>query len=273
MSRIVLAAVGVFVASVLVASGLLVLSLAPISRDLGVTSPLTGTGLAGGPQTSSGLAQAAETSPGGGNTISVSGEGVVLVKPDVARLQIGVETTDPSLSKAEQDNASAMNSVISKLKEMGIKEEDIQTTSYDVNPTSQYDGKQEIPTGFRVTNVVAVKVKPVDKSGSIIDEVVKLGANRVFGISFSVDDPAALQAQARDKAVKDARTKAEQLAKAAGVSVGSAVSISESAGIPFNPAYGMGAAPSAAQDAAAPPPVQTGQLEVRVDVQVRYAIQ
>ncbi|MCL5961751.1 MAG: SIMPL domain-containing protein [Chloroflexi bacterium] len=262
MSRIILAATGIFIAAVLVASALALLFLAPTRGGQSVA------GL-----TSTGLAQAAQNAQAGGNTISVSGEGVVLVKPDLAQLQIGVETTDPSLNKAEQDNASAMNSVISKLKEMGIKEEDIQTTSFDVSPVSEYDGKQEVQTGFRVTNVVLVKVKPVDKSGSIIDEVVKLGANQVFGISFSVDDPASLQAEARDKAVKDARSKAEQLAKSAGVTLGSAVSITDYATTPVGPLYRVNDVSAAPQGAGGPPPVQTGQLEVRVDVQVSYAIQ
>jgi uncharacterized protein len=259
MSRRSMLVSGALIALVIILGAALVVQFSPLSGKSAASNPPGGL-----------VAEAANASYSG---ISVSGTGVVQVKPNVAQIQLGVETTDLDVTKAQQDNSTAMNSVIDKLKSMGIKEEDIQTTTYDVSPIINYDANGNgIPSGFHVTNIVVVKVRSIDQTGPVIDAAITAGANRTYGITFTVDDTAALEAQARDKAMQNAKDKAQQLAKAAGVTLGQASYISDGGVIAPVPVYDS--APKAVSQAGGGgAPVQSGQLEVRVDLQVIYSVQ
>jgi hypothetical protein len=127
-------------------------------------------------------------------------------------------------------------------------------------------------TGYEVTNRVTVKIRAIDKTGAIIDAAVEAGGDlvRIDGISFSVDQPDQYYTQARQLAMNDATAKARQLAELAGVALGQATYISESSSgqILYPEAFSAeGAALSATT------PINPGQTDITVDVQVAYAIQ
>jgi uncharacterized protein YggE len=201
--------------------------------------------------------------------ISVVGEGIVLAQPSVARLTLGVEVSNASLAAAQTEASTRMDAVIRKLKAAGIPDPDIRTVSFSVNP--QYDQSGGL-RAYQVQNLVGVKSADVPGLGTLIDDVVGAGATRLFAISFEADDMAGLKDQARDQAMQNARARAEQLARDAGVSVGRPLTIEES---DVGGATPVQAAPrAAAAPAAAPPtPIQPGELEVRTTVRVVWAIQ
>lgn len=202
--------------------------------------------------------------------IFVSGTGKVRIKPNIATASIGVDITAGNLAEATNQVNARMNTIITRLKGMGIEEKDIQTTSYTIQPITQQPRPGVTPaiTGYRVNNQVSITIRKIDDTGKVLDAVVAAGANNIYGISFGVDDPTPYQQQARAAAVKAAQDKAAQLAKAANVTLGKVISISEGAAMP-QPIFR--AAPMAAA-AEASVPVETGELEITVSVEMRFAI-
>lgn len=219
------------------------------------------------------MAQGAVTTAGQPQGISVVGEGVVTATPDVARVTLGVEVTNVQLQAAQADAAARMEAVIQRLRAAGIRDEDVRTVSYTVEP--QYDGRGEgAPTlrGYRVQNLVSVRVSDLPNLGRLLDDVVASGATRIFGIQLDVSDPSGLRAQARDAALRDARTKAEQLAGGTGVSLGRPLYVEDVAGGPVTPVEAR--ADVATLAAGAPPtPIQPGRTELRATVRVIWSMQ
>lgn len=198
--------------------------------------------------------------------VTVVGNGEVLGTPDTATVQVGVETQAATSQEALAQNSAQVQALIAKLKELGIAEKDIQTSNFSVSPTYNDTGREV--TGYRVANSVSVTIRDLAKAGALLDEVVKLGANSIYGISFSVADTSALTAQARDKALAEAKAKAEQLARASGAALGQVLAINENVGaqppVMFRQAE--------MSDAAGNVPVQAGQQSISLQIQVTYEL-
>jgi len=205
------------------------------------------------------------------NTIAVTGNGTAYGKPDIAVVQIGVETRDHDPAKAVDDNTGKMNTIMSALKELGIDEKDLQTTTFSVNAQQDQDenGKLIGTLTYVVENTLTVTVRDLTKVGQALGKAVGAGANSINGVTFSVSDQSALEAQARDKAMADAKAHADQLAKAAGVTLGVPMTISEYTSVPI-PYAAKGFA--AADNGGAPVPVSGGQIQVNMQVSVTYLI-
>lgn len=205
-------------------------------------------------------------------TIEVEGTGSVMGVPDVAVLRLGVSAEAPSVADARQRAAQAMGAMLEALERGGVEEKDIQTSRLSVEPRYEYSDRTPRITGFVVTNVATVKVRAMDRTGKLLDGALAAGGNeaRLESLRFTIDDPAALQSEARQAAVKEARKKALTLAKAAGVSLGAPLTIIEGTSRPTPVAYMERAALARAE--AAPTPVQPGELEVSVDVRVIFRI-
>lgn len=204
--------------------------------------------------------------------INVVGEGIVLAEPTVVRITLGVDIFDQSLSNAQTQAAQRMDAVVAKLKAAGIAEDNIRTIAYNVSPQyEQQGGGQPALRGYQVQNLVEVKSNNVGGLGSLLDDVVSAGATRINGIGFEAENPEALKNQARDQAMANARAKAEQLSRDAGVSLGRPISIEESDVGGVTPVRQLNAAPAAA--AAPTTPIQPGQLQVATTVRVIWSIQ
>ena len=206
------------------------------------------------------------------HTISVSGIGRVTTVPDVADVRVGVMVTRVKVRDAQAAAATAMQAVIAALRKAGIDDKDIQTTSLSLQPVYDYSSNGNAPrlTGYQIVNAVQATVRKLDTISDVIDGALSAGATTLDGITFRVDDPTGAEAQARDAAMKDARAKADALAKAAGVSITGVASISEQSGsvpVPM-PYYASGAA----ADKAASTPIAVGTNEVDVSVGVVYLI-
>ena len=153
-----------------------------------------------------------------------------------------------------------------------MADEDIQTARFFVQPVYDYSKQKQELIGFMVQNSVTVKFRNIDDTGKLIDAALAAGGDlaRVDSLTFTIDDPSTLQDQARQEAMAEARRKAETLAEAADVKLGRPRSISESGGpreIPFD----VGAA--AAREELVQTPIELGQLEVQVQVQVVYELE
>ena len=207
-------------------------------------------------------------------TISVNGRGSVDVAPDTANVELGVTETNTSLEAAQEQSNTRLEAILAALAEQGVAEEDIKTSSYNVQILYEYDdnGNLRGVNGYTVSSTLSVTVRAVDTLGTLLDAAVAAGANVVYGISFSVDDPTAPASEARRLAVEDARSKADELATAAGVSVVGVISIQETtAPAPPPMPFGTGAADMAAESGSAVP-VQAGTTEVIVEVVVVFEL-
>ncbi len=204
--------------------------------------------------------------------VNVRGSGSVFGEPDVAVLTLGVEAEAASVGEARTQAATAMDAMLSTLKDGGVEDDDIQTTRFSVQPRFDFIDGRQILRGFVVSNVVTAKIRTIDDTGDLIDAAVDAGGDlaRVQNLRFTIDDPSALEDEARRLAMQEAKRKAETLADAAGVELGAPRSISESGGaVPI--AFGA-AAFDAEFQLEARTPIEVGELEVRVQVQVVYGL-
>ena len=159
--------------------------------------------------------------------VTVTGEATIAVAPDAAVIRIGVSSQDKTARGASDANARQMTAVLAAIKDSGINERDVQTSSLSLQP--QYDpnkGNARL-TGFQATNQVTIKIRDINKLPTVLDRAIAAGANEMSGIEFIVSEQSRMLDQARGDAIADARRKADLYAKAAGVKLGSIISISE----------------------------------------------
>jgi uncharacterized protein YggE len=211
---------------------------------------------------------AAPTATVDGHTISTRGVGRATGTPDTLTVLIGVSTQASSAKSALEANNTKANALLQLLRRNGVADKDLRTSQLSINP--RYDNKSTI-TGYQVDNTVQATLHDLGKAGALLDAAVGAIGNavRIQQISFSIGDDTALRAQARAQAVAQAKAQASQLAQAAGVSLGSIRSLTElvDAGSPIG--YDMKAA---AGVSAASVPVQPGQQEITVAVDLVYDI-
>lgn len=206
--------------------------------------------------------------------ITVRGTGSISAKPDMATIQVGVQIQNTSLDTAQTDAANKMDAIMKQLKDAGIADKDISTSQYNVEPVMNYrDNQPPEVTGYRVTNIVSVKVRDLTKAGKLIDSLVSSGANSLYGISFGFSDPSALMKQAREQAMQDAKDKAQQLATLGGVGLGAPIVIEDAgSNMPVAPVPMADAGMAAGQSKMASTAITPGEQEIRADIAVTYAI-
>ncbi|HIT73227.1 hypothetical protein B5E58_03675 [Tyzzerella sp. An114] len=170
------------------------------------------------------------------NTITVSGTGVVKVKPDTADISFSVETKGKTNSEAQAENAKVTDSVKKALKNFGINEENIITSGYSVYPDYYYDSdtKEDKITGYTASNRFTVTTKQIDKAGEIMEIAINAGATRTNGVNFYVEDTNKYYGDALKSAVVNASKSAKSIGEALGVSISNPVSVTE---IPSSNSY------------------------------------
>jgi uncharacterized protein len=218
------------------------------------------------------------------NTINVSGSGDVFAVPDTATFSYSVMVSNAKdVTTAQTEVNTKGNAIKAYLKSEGIDEKDIQTSDYSVNPHYEYGeavcrggycppGNSKL-TGYDVNETVTVKVREATKAGTLLSGIGSKGATNLSGLSFTIDDQTKLEADAREKAIKDARAKAEELAEQLDVSIVRVVGFSENG---YQPYYAKTMAlDSMAYGAAAPAPapeIAVGQNKITSNVSVTYEI-
>jgi len=203
-------------------------------------------------------------------TFDVSGEGKVSAAPDIATFTAGIQANGTTVKAAQDQINTIINNVSKAIKDLGVEEKDIQTTNYNINPNYDFREGQRI-TGYTAGTNLQIKVRQIDNINAVIDAATANGANQVSGITFDVDDKTKLQNEAREKAVADAKSKAENAAKVAGFRLGKIINYSESFG-GFPPillrselAVGQAEAPITQ--------IESGSTEITVNVTLSYQIE
>jgi uncharacterized protein YggE len=203
--------------------------------------------------------------------LNASGQGKVYIVPDLAYIYIGVRTQTASLSDSLNQSNSKAAEIALQLKELGVADQDIQTSAFNVYPQQNYDQNGQ-PTGteYVVENTVNVTVRDLSKLGQVLDTVVRSGANSINGISFDVADRATAEAQARELAIKEARARADEMARLAGVTLGDLISVNVyNSGSPAPVYEGKG---GAVMSTSGQVPVAAGQLLITADANIAFEI-
>lgn len=208
-------------------------------------------------------------------TLTAEGTGAALATPDTAIINIGVTSRAETPSEALAANSADMQTVIDTIRAAGVDEADISTSGFSISPIypnnssgpRPIEGGGEQPSrivGYTVTNQVTVRIRDLDASGDVLDQVVAAGANQINGIRFDFAEPQPMQDEAMANAIADARRKAEIMAEAAGVELIRIISVS---------AYGGGPQPQfEMMRAANSVPIVAGEQAITANATITFEI-
>jgi len=225
------------------------------------------------------------------NQITVSGEGKVYAKPDVAIVSLGVTTQGKTVADATTSNTTKMNAVIAAVKAEGVADKDIQTTNYNLTPNYQTQPiiyslpmipvSSPVPvggsssntiTGYTLEQDVQVKIRDFTKIGDILDKATSAGSNQIGDLQFTIDNPQKFQDQARAQAIAQAKTNAQNLAKESGVNLGKIINVYENNYSTVPMAYNSVAKGGGVTESAPAPTIQPGQQEIDVTINLTYQV-
>jgi uncharacterized protein len=202
----------------------------------------------------------------GGTRITVTGTGTATGVPNQLVLSMGVQVNGGSISSALSQSNAAVNRVTQDLKAHGVAAADIQTSDFNIWPN--YRGNSQIPSSYSVSESLTATLNRLSDAGSQIEAAVHAGGNvvTVSNVSLNLTDTGSLMAAARASAVRDARAKASQFAKAMGEPLGQVISISSDQTSQVEPVFN-----ATAGSVAKSVPVSPGSQQVSVSITVVYA--
>lgn len=193
--------------------------------------------------------------------------------PDLVTVSAGVTTDAATAVEAMRRNSTEMRKVVDRIKALGVAERDIQTTGINLGARYDYDQgtQRQVFRGYQASNRVAVKLRDIDKTGEVLDALVAAGATDLGGPSFSLENDSAAKAEARKRALENARIQAMEYVRMAGYSDIRLLEINESIASYGGPIPIMKTVrQEMAADAGAP--VQPGQVATMVNVAVKYEL-
>lgn len=221
-------------------------------------------------------------------SITVTGTGEVMAIPDLGQFSFTVAASGTTAQAAQAVSTETMNTLTAYLKEQGVEEKDIKTQDYNLFPKYTYVEKpcemntfemfcpsgESVPDGFDVSQTVTVKVRDTSKSGALLAGVGEKGATNISGLSFVVDDLEPLKAEARTKAIADAKAKAEKLASDLGVSIVRMQGFYENEGGMYpEPYYARSEMAMDTMESAGPANVPMGESTTKITVNLTYEIE
>ncbi|GAU77398.1 SIMPL domain-containing protein [Fusibacter sp. 3D3] len=202
--------------------------------------------------------------------VTVTGEGEIVVSPDLAYIDLGVQTKNVDAQKAQQENTTKMNAVIEAIKKAGIKAENIKTTGYSIYQNYDYMPNGEVKSEYyQVNNIVNLKINDIDAVGKLIDIATAAGANNVNSIRFTVSDDSKYYADALKLAMTNANSKATSIMGTFNKKPGLPMSVSEVS-------YGGGVVYEASNvrmamdTGASSTPIESGEITITATVSVGY---
>ncbi len=208
-------------------------------------------------------------------SVTVVGEGTVSIQPDIATASIGVEVVRPTVREASVAAEAIMEEVQAALLSQNLDESDIQTRHFSIfaerfGPGGLLD---EDDVRYRVSNTVFITIQDLESIGDVLDAAIDAGANNIYGVDFSLADPASVESEARAKAVADAYDKAEELADIIDVEVGDVMGISEIIGQGGGFFGGNFSRMAAAEMGGGSGPISPGELNLTMQLQITYELQ
>ena len=203
-------------------------------------------------------------------TLTVTANSSVKAAPDLADLDLTISSYGADLKSTQSENTEISGKVIAKLKELGVDEKNLQTSSYNIYPQYNYDNPNETSiSGYNVYNTITVSSIALKDCGSFIEACTAAGANEINNITYHISNYDEVYTEAMGKALADANAKAESLAKASGKTLGDIQSITEN-GQGSNLRYTGMQANLESSKAAGEFNVMPGMSDVVADITVTY---
>lgn len=210
------------------------------------------------------------------STITVSGSGKIDAAPDVAYLNVAVEARAATAKEAQAKNATQFAGLTKLLTgTYKVAAKDLKTTGFYVQPEYDYNSKEGTNTikGYLATHSIRITTRDLDGIGKLLDDLSASGANRVDGVQFDTEKQDQYELQALDKAMANARAKADTLAKASGKQVKDVISISQNSSNSGPIFYGAADMAKSDAPAAGGTSVEAGEVTVSTDITVVYEMQ
>ncbi|MEK7540882.1 MAG: SIMPL domain-containing protein [Patescibacteria group bacterium] len=204
--------------------------------------------------------------------ITITGEGKVFVKPDIVLVNLGVQTEAKKSADAVNKNNEKMNAIIKAIKDLGVDEKDIKTSTYNLYPIYDYPESGRIFVGYSLDQQISVKIRDFDKISDILDKATAEGTNTISDLQFTIDDLEKIKADAREKAIEQAKAKALVLVNQAGLKLVKLINISEGYASSPEPMYGRGGGMDTFEKATVAPNIQPGQSEINTTVYLTYRV-
>ena len=204
--------------------------------------------------------------------ITITGEGKVFVKPDIALVDLGVKTEARKSVDAVSQNNEKMNAIIKAVKDLGVDEKDIRTSAYNLYPVYDYIESGRVFVGYSLDQQISVKIRNFDKISDVLDKATLEGANTIGDLQFTIDDLEKSRADAREKAIEQAKAKALVLANQAGLKLIKLVNISEEYASSPQPMYEMSGSANVFDKSSVAPDIQSGQSEINTTVYLTYRV-
>ena len=208
------------------------------------------------------------------NQITVSGEGKVYAKPDIAVVDLQITTERTTVAEVTKSNTDKMNAVIEAIKGLEIEEKDIQTINYNLSPNYNWTEAQgRVFVGYTLNQTIEVKIRDFTKIGDVLTSATTNGVNNIGDLQLTLDNPEQFKEQARAKAIEQAKSNAQNLAKESGVKLGKIINIYENTSsyypVTYNMAKSMG---GAALEQSSVPTIQSGEQEVSITINLTYQV-
>jgi len=211
-------------------------------------------------------------------SLFINGNGKADISPDIAYVNIGVHTEDPTASTAVSMNNSKSQKVMDALLGMGVLAKDLRTSNFSIVSLQKTDKSGQVTgTVYAVDNNVVVTVRDLPKLGDLLNKSIEAGANTINNVQFDLSDNSAPLKEARTEAMQDAIKQAKEVADAAGIKLGPIQSISYYESVPVFAGsntymdYGKGGGGTMRTDYSVP--VNPGQITITATVTITYAIQ
>jgi len=210
------------------------------------------------------LAGGAEAAtPPSTSTVTVTGTGTITAVPDQASFSFTVQTKATTAAAALGRNATTTHAVIAAVEDAGVAEADIQTSQVSLDPVTSNDGTSIV--AFTASDTISVTRLAIARAGAVVDAAVGAGATSVYGPSLALSAQDAIYAKALKAAVAQAKTKAQALADAAGLTLGGVVTMDEGGGVAVPLPYAQGAAKDVT-------PIEPGTQTVQATVTVTFSL-
>jgi uncharacterized protein YggE len=203
--------------------------------------------------------------------IAVTGRGEVKVSPDRATIQVSVQTRAVSAAAAASENATKQQSVLTALRTLGLRNDQLSTINYNVYPEQRYEqGKEPVIVAYNVTNTILVDVRTLNQVGPVIDAALSHGANMIASLQFYASNTETARRSAIATAIEKARADAEAAARAAHGSLGSLLEINIGAYSPPPPRPMMMARVAGGVAQMDSTPINPGEETLSVEVSTRW---
>ncbi len=222
------------------------------------------------------------------STIVLSGHGEVNAVPDIASVSFTIHKEAKTVKEAQEQVALVEKKALDFLKANNVADKDIKTENVSFYPKYEYQYEtksvpcneygcpprpgKNVLTGYEASESITVKIRNTVEAGKIIEGLGGTGVENLNGPNFEIDDEDALKAEARKKAIDDAKAKAQVLAKDLGVRLGKVVNFNESGSYYPTPMMYAKDAMGSARAESAPAELPKGENTISSDVTITYEI-